>query len=407
MKAFLGAVGERFSKVGYLIKACAWAVVLGVIETVTTQRGRRILGVLGITGLVGGFIWSKPIRGIGPGEVGIRTNKLSGGVTLLEEGWGWVVPGVHELRTYTLRDQVYRPAAAQYQSLEGLSIGIEVAVRYALDPAGVPAVARRLPRNVDAELVQPVIDGVLHRIFAQHTVREIFATQRGAIEKSITDELAPLLGHDGVSVRGVFIGQVALPDQYKAGLEALLTEELSAEKMRYTLELDEKKIKESELIGSADKVRREKAAEAAGQEEIIAAKARAEAMQHVLPLKEKEIEQKRLEAEAAKVTRIKLAEGEAEARRIEAGGEADGRRKLAESEAYRLDLTNKATAEQMARESELIRKNPLLIQKTLADKLSDKISVVIAPPGTNGFFAGNLIGDQKAPPAPAAKDTEE
>ena len=35
-------------------------------------------------------------------------------------------------------------------------------------------------------------------------------------------------------------------------------------------------------------------------------------------------------------------------------------------------------------DGELISKHPLLIQKALADKLSDKISVIIAPPGTDG-----------------------
>ncbi len=48
----------------------------------------------------------------------------------------------------------------------------------------------------------------------------------------------------------------------------------------------------------------------------------------------------------------------------------------------------------MAREAALIQKNPLLIQKTLADKLSDKIQVIIAPPQAGGFFAGGLIGQR-------------
>ncbi len=115
-------------------------------------------------------------------------------------------------------------------------------------------------------------------------------------------------------------------------------------------------------------------------------------MKHVLPFKEKEIQQKRLEAEAAKVTRLKQAEGEAEARRIEAGGEADARRKLADSDAYRMDVTGRAQSAQLERESILIAKNPLLIQKTLADKLSDKIQVIIAPPQAGGFFAQGLLG---------------
>ena len=117
-------------------------------------------------------------------------------------------------------------------------------------------------------------------------------------------------------------------------------------------------------------------------------------MKHVLPFKEKEIEQRRLEAEATKVTRVKQAEGEADARRIEASGEADSRRKLAEAEAFRIDATGKAQSAQMERESALIAKNPLLIQKTLADKLSDKIQVIIAPPQAGGFFAGGLLGQQ-------------
>ena len=42
----------------------------------------------------------------------------------------------------------------------------------------------------------------------------------------------------------------------------------------------------------------------------------------------------------------------------------------------------------------MIARNPLLIQKTLADKLSDKIQVIVAPPAAGGFFAGGLLGTQ-------------
>jgi regulator of protease activity HflC (stomatin/prohibitin superfamily) len=207
-----------------------------------------------------------------------------------------------------------------------------------------------------------------------------------------------MLASDGVILRSITLGNVDLPDQYRRGVESLLAEELSAEKMRYTLELKEKQVKETALSAEADKVRREKAAEAAASEEIIAAKAKAEAMRHVLPFKEKEIEQRRLEAEASKVSRLTQASAEAEARRIEAAGEADARRKLAESDAYRVEVTGKAASEQLARDASLISKNPLLIQKTLADKLSDKIQVIIAPPQVGGFFASGLLGPQ--PPTP-------
>ena len=118
-------------------------------------------------------------------------------------------------------------------------------------------------------------------------------------------------------------------------------------------------------------------------------------MKHVLPFKEKQIEQRQLEAEAEKVARIRTAEGMAQARKIEASGEAESREKLADAEVYRLEKVGKATSEQMEREGALITSNPLLIQKTLADKLSDKIQVIIAPPPADGGFIGSALLGQR------------
>ena len=81
-------------------------------------------------------------------------------------------------------------------------------------------------------------------------------------------------------------------------------------------------------------------------------------MKHVLPFKQKQIEQRQLEAEAERLVRIKAAEGSAQARRIEANGEADSRQKSSPMlEAYRLDRVGKVASEQMAREGALISKH--------------------------------------------------
>jgi regulator of protease activity HflC (stomatin/prohibitin superfamily) len=399
LKTKLRVLRDGLKRASYLARAAMAAIVLGIIETVGSRRGRRVLGVLALAGLVVGGLLSRPVRSLQPGEVGIRVNRLTGGVSELREGWVLVLPLVHQLRRYPLRDQIYRPkksalskAAEPFQSVEGLSVGVDVVVRYALDPRRIQEVALGLPEDVSSQLIQPVIDGVLHRTFSRYTVREIFSSKRAEIERHVKKEIAGLLLKDGVIVREIFLGNVDLPAEYRRGLESLLNEELKADKMRFTLELKKKRVKQTALEAEAEKIRREKAAEAAGREQIIAARARAEAMKHVLPLKKKQIEQTRLEAEASRVSRLKLAQANAEARRIESAGEADSRRKLAEAEAFRLEVTGQAQSKQLARDGVLISKNPLLIQKTLADKLSDKIQVVIAPPGEGAFFAGRLLG---------------
>jgi len=330
-------------------------------------------------------------------------NQLTGTVSEWHDGSVLVIPGFHEMRHYSLRDQTYRPEAASradgpapLQSVEGLSFGVDLTIRYALDPAKVGAVSKNLPDNLGEDLIAPAVQGVVYKIFARYTVREIFSTKRTEIQQAIEGDLAAKLAADGILLRSIQIGKVDLPADYRRGMDGLLAEELAAEKMRYTLELKDKRIKERELEGEAEKVRSEKAAEAAGRAQIIAAKAQEEAMKHVIPFKQRQVEQRQLEAEAEKVARIRNAEGTAQARRIEATGESEARQKLADAEAYRLERIGQVNAAQMEREGALITKHPLLIQKALADKLSDKVQVIIAPPPSDGgFIGGNLLGGQR------------
>jgi regulator of protease activity HflC (stomatin/prohibitin superfamily) len=297
-----------------------------------------------------------------------------------------------------LHDQVYHPDAAKFQTVEGLTLGVDFTVRYALDEGRIAERAHLSPADVRDGIALPIIQDAFHRVLSGFTVREIFSTRREEIQKRIGQALETRLAADGVTLKLLTIGRVTLPNDYKAGMEKMMAAELASEQMKYTLELKEKQVRERELSAEAEKVQREKAAEASAREEIIAAQAQAEAMKHILPFKEKQIQQRALEAEAEKVTRLKKAQADADARRIEAEAEADSRRKLAEAEAFRLEQIGRANSAQMEREGAILAQSPLLIQKTLAEKLSDKISVMIVPPGANGAFVGeNLIGRLPAP----------
>jgi regulator of protease activity HflC (stomatin/prohibitin superfamily) len=366
-------------------------------------HGRTALIVAGAVGVIAYAAYQHPpLQHLEQGEVGIRSNELLGGTREFREGTVIVLPGLHKLHRYTLRDQVYRPQAsgdaAPFQSVEGLSMGVDLTVRYALDGARIASIASKLPDDIDTQIVEPAVQGVIYKVLTRYTVREIFSSKRAEIQQTIEDELRPRLAGDGIVLRSVQMGKVDLPADYRAGMEALLAEELASEKMRFTLELKDKQVKQSELEAEAEKVRREKSAEAAGNEQIIAARAQEEAMKHVLPFKQKQVEQRQLEAEADKVSRIRMAEGSAEARRIEAQGEADSRVKLAEAEAYRQDRLGKLASAQLERDGALLTKNPLLIQKTMADKLSDKVQVIIAaPPSSGGFIGSNLLGQNQNP----------
>ena len=109
--------------------------------------------------------------------------------------------------------------AAPLQSVEGLSLGVDLSVRYALDAAKVRAMAKSLPDNIGAEIVEPAVQGVIYKVFARYTVREIFSTKRAEIQQAIENELTPKLAADGIVLRAVQMGKVDLPADYRRGME--------------------------------------------------------------------------------------------------------------------------------------------------------------------------------------------
>lgn len=390
---------------------------VGAIRSQSTSlrqfRKRLFIAAL-LAALACGLYRYPPFTTVHAGEVLVRTNALNGTANAYTAGTLLVLPGIHQVRRYPTRDQIYRSLESQsatgsapFQSNEGLSLGIDLTVRWTIDRTRITRLSQGFPDDLNTDLVGPAVHGIVYPLFARHSVREIFSGQRAAIQQEITKELTPKLWSMGLLLRGVDMGKVDLPQDYRAGMERLLAEELETEKIRYTLQLKEDQVKQTQLEAEADKVRRQKAAEAAGEEQVIAARAQEETMKHILPFKQKQIEQRQLEAEAEKVARVRSAEGAAQARLIEAKGEADSRQKLADAEAYRLDLIGKATAGQMEREGALIAHYPLLIQKTLADKLSDKVQVIIAPtPAAGQFIGSSLINTQTANNRPGDVSTE-
>ncbi len=299
-----------------------------------------------------------------------------------------------------------KPEPLNVQAKEGLTVGLAITVRYSLDPNRLDYIQTHLPQPVDTELVPAVVSSAWRELVPNYTVRDVFSAKREEVRQRAEKIITTKLGADGIRVKEVMLRDIQLPPEYAKGLETLLLREQENDRMGVETEIQQKQVKISELQAEAQKVREVKGAEGQAQVRVLQAKGESDAMQYTLPLKQKQIEQSRLEAEARKETTIKNAEAAAQAKVIDSKAELERRNLLADAEANRIRVTAAADAERMKGEAMVLKQNPLLINKIVAERLSDKIQVMMVPSDGKFFFANDVLRSMGAPPQPSGSDDD-
>jgi regulator of protease activity HflC (stomatin/prohibitin superfamily) len=338
------------------------------------------------------------------GMAGVRVSQTSGTRPgTLYPGVHFVTPLIDSVALYDARDQVLTTSTTKsagdrkaepfmVQSKEGLNIGLAITVRYRLDARRLDFIHANLPQPVEKEIVPPVVSSVFRELAPNYTVREVFATRREEMRTEAAERITAKLAQDGVVVKEVMLRDVQLPEEYARGLEGLLLKEQEDEGLSVETDMKAKQVKIAELEAEATKVQQVKQAEGAAQVHVLQAKADADAMEYTLPLKQKQIEQTKLEAEARKEATVKNAEAEAQAKVIDSKAEMERRNLLADAEATRIRKIASADTERMQSEAVLLKQNPLLINKIVAERLSDKLQIMMVPSDARIFFNDVMKG---------------
>ena len=412
----------------YLLLAAAAGMFTGAAAVVVydiylaVQRRRILAGGAGplptpahtarpvrwlIAGKLAAIAWLPLLLGLAivvvpDGAAGVRVSQISGvRAGTLYPGVHFIVPLVDRVVTYDLRDVVFTTAAApdpkkklevlNVQAREGLTIGLAVAVRYRLDARRLDYIHANLPQPVDEQIVAPVVATVFRQAAPGYLVREVFSTRREELRQKAAEAITARLAADGIVVKEVMLRDIALPAEYAKGLDGLLLKVQENERLGFETDIKQKQVRIAELEADADKIREIKQAEAAAQVRVLQAKSEADAMQYTLPLKQKQIEQTRFESEARKEATVKNAEAAAEAKVIDSRAELERRRLMADAEANRIRVTAAADSERLKLEAAVLKQNPLLIQKIIAERLSDKLQIMMVPTTGTNFFASDVF----------------
>ena len=389
----------------------------------------------------------KSILVVPDGHAAIRISQLSGvRPGTLYAGTHLITPLVERAELYDIRDKVFATAAAEnsrdkdlevltVEAHEGLSVGLAVTVRYRLDPRHLDYIQANLPQPIDQQIVAPVVTSVFRELGPNYVVRDVFSTKREEFRAHATQLITTRLAEDQIVVKEVLLRKVQLPEEYSAGLQGLLLKEQEDDRVTVDQSIEQKKVKIAESQADALKVRQIKHAEADARTRVLMAQAESDSMQYTLPLKQKQIEQSKLEAEARKQTtiedadaaaqaRLKNADAEAQAKVIDSkaeqqrrvllaaaqneetikGAEAaaqakviDGKAEkerqtlLADAAANEIRVTSQADAEKLQLEAAALKTNPMLVQLTVAQRLSDRVQSMMVPNDGKFFFTNDVL----------------
>jgi regulator of protease activity HflC (stomatin/prohibitin superfamily) len=333
------------------------------------------------------------------GMAGVRVSQISGTLPgTLYAGFHLVVPLVQTVALYDVRDQIFETTLGEkpvsplkVQTREGLSVGLAVTVRYRIDPRRLSFIQANLPQPVEKELVPPAVASSFREIAPGYLVRDLFAARREEARLAAAGAIASKLAPDAIVVKEVMLRDIELPAEYARGLESVLLKEQEDERLAVEVDVKQKQVKTAELEAEAEKVRQVKAAEAQAQVTVLAAKAQSDSMQYTLPLKQKQIEQTRLEAEAR-----------AQAKVIDGKAELERRKLMNEADVDRVQTMAKADSDRLRLEAGVLKESPILLQKIIADKLSDKVQIMMVPSDGKFFFANDVLHGVTpvAPPPP-------
>lgn len=120
-------------------------------------------------------------------------------------------------------------------SQDGLSINIDVSLRFRPDPSGIGHLYAAFRNEYITNLVRPELRSAVRRIVGQYTPEELYASKRQEIENRIQENTRHILDTNYVELKALLFRSIKLPATIQNSIEDKLTAEQEAQKYKYLL----------------------------------------------------------------------------------------------------------------------------------------------------------------------------
>ncbi|MDW7732471.1 MAG: prohibitin family protein [Methanolobus sp.] len=227
----------------------------------------RSIAVIFILLIIFSVMFGSIFVSIGAGEVGVKFNQF-GGVEGDELGEGLhIVPPWVSVTKYSVRSETYTMSGVTSEgevqgddqikalSVEGLTLGMDITVRYRLMPDEVSNVHQQLGTNYAEKIIRPTIRSSIREVVSTKTALQVYGEQRQLVAGEMLTNIDNALGSDGIIVEEVLVRNVVLPTRVAEAIEAKLQADQEAQRMIFVKEKEqleaERKIIEANGVANA------------------------------------------------------------------------------------------------------------------------------------------------------------
>lgn len=137
---------------------------------------------------------------------------------------------------------------------EGLSVSLDVALQYAIDPKMAGEIYKTIGLNYASVLIEPEASSVIRGLTSESEAKALYSSGRHKIQDAVLNELDETLGKQGIIVKNVLLKDLKLPASLSKAIELKAQAEQESARMEFVLtrEKQEAERKAIEAQGIAD-----------------------------------------------------------------------------------------------------------------------------------------------------------
>ncbi len=121
-------------------------------------------------------------------------------------------------------------------SKEGLNIGAEVSILYAVKPSKAPDILRTIGQNYERNIILPVFRSAVADVSSRFYAKDMHTGERATIEEAIRAQMMKLMKENGIIIEAVLLKSIRLPNSLARAIEEKLEAEQNALRMEFTLQ---------------------------------------------------------------------------------------------------------------------------------------------------------------------------